>query len=87
MAVFLQVLYPNNLSLCAVIVLIAPVSPFSSSESSGLPTVLLRCLSEMNSRPKNLSSFILFSFCIFTSCHYILVCELVSADGAGVGIR
>uniref|UniRef100_G3NC08 Protein YIPF n=1 Tax=Gasterosteus aculeatus aculeatus TaxID=481459 RepID=G3NC08_GASAC len=50
----------------------------SCSECSGLLTVLLHCSSEMNLKRRNPFSFIPFSFCISTSCHYILVCDSTS---------
>lgn len=45
---------------------------FSFLEYSGLLTVLLRCSLGMNSKPRSLCSYTLFSFCTSTSCHYIL---------------
>lgn len=71
---------------CGSLVLIALILSSSSLESSGLLTAPLRCWLETNLRPKSPSLFIPFSFCIFTSCRYILVCELLGAD-VGVGIR
>lgn len=51
---------------------------FSCSECSGLLTVLLHCSSEMNLKRRSPFSYIPFSFCISTSCHYILVCDWMS---------
>lgn len=47
----------------------------SCLECSGLPTVLPRCLLEMNSKQRSPFLYIPSSFCIFTFCHYILVCD------------
>lgn len=47
----------------------------SCLECSGLPTVLLRCLLEMNSKQRSPFSYTPSSSCIFTFCHFILVCD------------
>lgn len=52
----------------------------SCLESSGPPTVLLRCLLEMNSRPRSPFSYTPFSCCIFTFCHFIPVCDWRSVN-------
>lgn len=50
-------------------------SSFSFLEFSGLHTVLLHCLSEMNLKQRSPFSYIPFSYCTSTSCHYILECD------------